>query len=187
MIELIGFDGDDTLWHSEVYYERAHAQFGRERRDVEREQCTRTFVIAAMQRDLRIEQVQAFGFVAVQAAPLDVAERAFGRLDVAAVAQRFGRAQPVVGRCITAMRAREREELGRGCRELPIGLQPFGVLGLFDHRRTGRAGQARTRAECKQESERRGSREAQRTRAQGNGEVQRPGRPAEHLDPSLHA
>ena len=27
MIELIGFDGDDTLWHSEVYYERAHAAF----------------------------------------------------------------------------------------------------------------------------------------------------------------
>jgi len=27
MIEIIGFDGDDTLWHSEVYYERAHAAF----------------------------------------------------------------------------------------------------------------------------------------------------------------
>ena len=27
MIELIGFDGDDTLWHSEVYYERAHGAF----------------------------------------------------------------------------------------------------------------------------------------------------------------
>jgi putative hydrolase of the HAD superfamily len=26
-IELIGFDGDDTLWHSEVYYQRAHAAF----------------------------------------------------------------------------------------------------------------------------------------------------------------
>jgi putative hydrolase of the HAD superfamily len=27
MIELIGFDGDDTLWHSEVYYQRAHDAF----------------------------------------------------------------------------------------------------------------------------------------------------------------
>ena len=27
MIELVGFDGDDTLWHSEVYYQRAHADF----------------------------------------------------------------------------------------------------------------------------------------------------------------
>jgi putative hydrolase of the HAD superfamily len=26
-IELIGFDGDDTLWHSEVYYQRAHDAF----------------------------------------------------------------------------------------------------------------------------------------------------------------
>jgi putative hydrolase of the HAD superfamily len=26
-IELIGFDGDDTLWHSEVFYQRAHAAF----------------------------------------------------------------------------------------------------------------------------------------------------------------
>jgi putative hydrolase of the HAD superfamily len=29
MIELIGFDGDDTLWHSESYYQRAHAEFER--------------------------------------------------------------------------------------------------------------------------------------------------------------
>lgn len=29
MIELVGFDGDDTLWHSEGYYQAAHAQFER--------------------------------------------------------------------------------------------------------------------------------------------------------------
>jgi putative hydrolase of the HAD superfamily len=27
MIEMLGFDGDDTLWHSEAYYQRAHAEF----------------------------------------------------------------------------------------------------------------------------------------------------------------
>jgi putative hydrolase of the HAD superfamily len=27
MFHLIGFDGDDTLWHSEGYYQAAHAQF----------------------------------------------------------------------------------------------------------------------------------------------------------------
>jgi putative hydrolase of the HAD superfamily len=27
MLELIGFDGDDTLWHSERYYACAHAEF----------------------------------------------------------------------------------------------------------------------------------------------------------------
>ncbi|WP_266168798.1 HAD family hydrolase [Dyella subtropica] len=27
MIELVGFDGDDTLWHSEGYYQEAHAEF----------------------------------------------------------------------------------------------------------------------------------------------------------------
>ena len=27
MIQLIGFDGDDTLWHSEGYYQSAHAEF----------------------------------------------------------------------------------------------------------------------------------------------------------------
>lgn len=26
-IELVGFDGDDTLWHSEGYYQSAHAEF----------------------------------------------------------------------------------------------------------------------------------------------------------------
>ena len=25
--DLIGFDADDTLWHSEVYFQRAHAEF----------------------------------------------------------------------------------------------------------------------------------------------------------------
>ncbi|WP_146908165.1 HAD family hydrolase [Arenimonas daejeonensis] len=29
MIQLIGFDGDDTLWHSEGYYQSAHAEFER--------------------------------------------------------------------------------------------------------------------------------------------------------------
>ena len=29
MIELVGFDGDDTLWHSEGYYHEAHAAFER--------------------------------------------------------------------------------------------------------------------------------------------------------------
>lgn len=29
MIELIGFDGDDTLWHSEGYYQSVHAEFER--------------------------------------------------------------------------------------------------------------------------------------------------------------
>lgn len=29
MIELVGFDGDDTLWHSEGYYHDAHAEFER--------------------------------------------------------------------------------------------------------------------------------------------------------------
>ena len=29
MIELIGFDGDDTLWHSEGYYQAVHAEFER--------------------------------------------------------------------------------------------------------------------------------------------------------------
>jgi len=29
MIELVGFDGDDTLWHSEGYYQDAHAAFER--------------------------------------------------------------------------------------------------------------------------------------------------------------
>ncbi|NII09716.1 HAD family hydrolase [Oleiagrimonas sp. C23AA] len=29
MIELIGFDGDDTLWHSEGYYQAANAEFSR--------------------------------------------------------------------------------------------------------------------------------------------------------------
>ena len=27
MIELVGFDGDDTLWHSEGYYQAVHAEF----------------------------------------------------------------------------------------------------------------------------------------------------------------
>lgn len=27
MIELVGFDGDDTLWHSEGYYQHANAEF----------------------------------------------------------------------------------------------------------------------------------------------------------------
>lgn len=27
MIELVGFDGDDTLWHSEGFYQDAHAEF----------------------------------------------------------------------------------------------------------------------------------------------------------------
>jgi putative hydrolase of the HAD superfamily len=27
MIQLIGFDGDDTLWHSEGYYQSVHAEF----------------------------------------------------------------------------------------------------------------------------------------------------------------
>jgi len=29
VIELVGFDGDDTLWHSEGYYQAAHAEFER--------------------------------------------------------------------------------------------------------------------------------------------------------------
>ena len=29
MIELVGFDGDDTLWHSEGYFHAAHAEFER--------------------------------------------------------------------------------------------------------------------------------------------------------------
>jgi putative hydrolase of the HAD superfamily len=29
MIELIGFDGDDTLWHSEGYYQATHEEFER--------------------------------------------------------------------------------------------------------------------------------------------------------------
>ena len=29
MIELVGFDADDTLWHSEPYFQDAHAQFER--------------------------------------------------------------------------------------------------------------------------------------------------------------
>ena len=29
MIELVGFDGDDTLWHSEGYYQAVHAEFVR--------------------------------------------------------------------------------------------------------------------------------------------------------------
>ena len=29
MIDLVGFDGDDTLWHSEGYYQSAHAEFER--------------------------------------------------------------------------------------------------------------------------------------------------------------
>jgi putative hydrolase of the HAD superfamily len=29
MLELIGFDADDTLWHSEGYYQSAHAEFER--------------------------------------------------------------------------------------------------------------------------------------------------------------
>lgn len=29
MIRLIGFDADDTLWHSEIYFQSAHAQFER--------------------------------------------------------------------------------------------------------------------------------------------------------------
>ena len=27
MLQLIGFDGDDTLWHSEGYYQQAQAEF----------------------------------------------------------------------------------------------------------------------------------------------------------------
>ena len=27
MLKLIGFDGDDTLWHSEGYYQAANAEF----------------------------------------------------------------------------------------------------------------------------------------------------------------
>lgn len=27
MIEWVGFDGDDTLWHSEGYYQEAQAEF----------------------------------------------------------------------------------------------------------------------------------------------------------------
>lgn len=27
MIELVGFDADDTLWHSECYFQQAHAEF----------------------------------------------------------------------------------------------------------------------------------------------------------------
>jgi len=29
MIDLVGFDGDDTLWHSEGYYQAVHAEFVR--------------------------------------------------------------------------------------------------------------------------------------------------------------
>ena len=29
MIELVGFDGDDTLWHSEGYYQSVHDEFER--------------------------------------------------------------------------------------------------------------------------------------------------------------
>ena len=29
MLDLIGFDADDTLWHSEPYFQQAHAQFER--------------------------------------------------------------------------------------------------------------------------------------------------------------
>jgi putative hydrolase of the HAD superfamily len=29
MIDLVGFDGDDTLWHSEGYYQAVHAEFER--------------------------------------------------------------------------------------------------------------------------------------------------------------
>jgi putative hydrolase of the HAD superfamily len=29
MIEIVGFDGDDTLWHSEGYYQAVHAEFER--------------------------------------------------------------------------------------------------------------------------------------------------------------
>lgn len=29
MLELVGFDADDTLWHSEGYYQAAHAEFER--------------------------------------------------------------------------------------------------------------------------------------------------------------
>lgn len=29
VIELVGFDGDDTLWHSEGYYQSAHGEFER--------------------------------------------------------------------------------------------------------------------------------------------------------------
>ncbi|MEO8161353.1 MAG: HAD family hydrolase, partial [Arenimonas sp.] len=29
MIELVAFDGDDTLWHSELYFQAAHVEFER--------------------------------------------------------------------------------------------------------------------------------------------------------------
>ena len=29
MIKMVGFDGDDTLWHSEGYFQKAHAEFER--------------------------------------------------------------------------------------------------------------------------------------------------------------
>ena len=29
MLELVGFDGDDTLWHSQGYYDAAQAEFER--------------------------------------------------------------------------------------------------------------------------------------------------------------
>ncbi len=29
MIDLVGFDGDDTLWHSEGYYQHAGVEFER--------------------------------------------------------------------------------------------------------------------------------------------------------------
>ena len=29
LIEMVGFDADDTLWHSEIHFQSAHAEFER--------------------------------------------------------------------------------------------------------------------------------------------------------------
>ena len=56
MIELVGFDGDDTLWHSEGYYQNAHAEYERiVARYVDlADQRLHDHLLAAQRRDLAV-------------------------------------------------------------------------------------------------------------------------------------
>ncbi|MBC7656798.1 MAG: HAD family hydrolase [Frankiaceae bacterium] len=104
MIKLVGFDGDDTLWHSEGYYQSVHDEF---------EQLVGTYVDLADARvherllDTEKRNIRLFGYGA-KGMTLSMIETAI----------------EITGACISATDVRQLLRLGKQVLAHPVELLP---------------------------------------------------------------
>jgi hypothetical protein len=137
---------------------RACAQFERARLkilgqafDRRREQRLGLCDVAVRKRDLGVEEIETNRIGTVQPAAFDVAERARGAVEIAGIAQRFGRAQPIMRCRIATARFGERLECGRGLVEIAVTIELLGFRGVG--RRRGGLFFLDRRAGCERERE----------------------------------